>query len=229
MRRMTNRPQDHDTVTAAFLKEVDEALQYERMMNLWHRYKWVLLAAVLLLLLGVAGVQAWRAYQAHQARGLAERWHAISQLSAETTRATQLTSFAKSAHGGYKALAVFTQAESAATPAARADAYLKISSDSSQPEWLQNLARFNAALSLLGTDDARAKSQLELLAQEGKQAGATYAPALEQLAILAQRQGDETAARGYTTRILELPADTLPPDLRQRARQRLGQLSTLAN
>lgn len=220
---------EHDTVTAAFLKEVDEALQYERLMHLWHRSKYVMLAAGLGLLVVVAGAQGWKAYQAHQARGMAERWHAWTQISSDTTRRVQLSNFAKSANGGYKALAVFTQAELAATPQAKAEAYKRVAEDGSQPEWLQNLARFNQALVLLGSDDATAKSQLELLTQEGKQQTATYAPALEQLAILAQRQKDSTAARGYTGRILELPSDTLPPDLRQRARQRLGELSTIAN
>lgn len=220
---------EHDTAAAAFLKEVDEALQYERLMNIWHTYKYAILAAVLGLLLAVAGLQGWDAYKAHQSRGLAERWYALGQAEADVAHKTMhLSAFEKSAAEGYKALAVFNRAEIAPTPQLKAKAYTSVAGDATQPEWLRNLARFNAAISLLSVDDAAAQSQFELLTQEGKQQTATYAPALEQLAILAVRCADATSARGFTEKLLALPSETLPPDLRQRARQRLGLLSTIA-
>lgn len=220
---------DQNDAAAAFLREVDEALQYERLMNLWHRYKVAIVAGVAVVLLAVAAGQAWQAYKAHQARTLAERWHAVTAITDEANRKVQVGNFAKTSQGGYKALALFTQAQAAQKPADVAAAYRSVAEDKSQAPWLQNLARFNLALTLLGTDDTTAKSQLELLTQEGKQTTATYAPALEQLSILAQRQGDTLAARGYTEKIVQLDPQTVPPDLRQRALQRLGALSSIAH
>ncbi|MBI1308983.1 MAG: hypothetical protein GC129_03855 [Proteobacteria bacterium] len=214
----------HDP-TAAFLREVDEALQYDHIMSLWHRYKWLLLAAVIVLLLAVAGSEGYKAWRQHQARAQATRYYAITALNASPARARQLTQFTASAHGGYKALAAFAQAQAAATPQARAAAYQLVAQDSSLPAWLQQMARFNMALAQLGTNNAAAQTNLELLTQQGLESSPLYPAALEQLSILAMAKGDTVAARGYTEKLLAAPL--VAADMRQRALQRLGALSTL--
>ena len=42
---------------SAFLREVDEAMHQERLLAIWHRSKWFILAAVIGLVLAVAGLE----------------------------------------------------------------------------------------------------------------------------------------------------------------------------
>lgn len=212
---------------AAFLREVDEALQQERLYRFWHTYKWALVGGVLAVLLAVAAWQGWGAWRQHQARTQAANWYALSAISADATRKETLAKFLTNSSGGYRALAAFTQAGMVEVPAEKAKSYALVYNDASQPQWLRDVARLNAAIVLLGADDAAAKSQLELLAQNnGEAPGPAYAPALELLALQAQRRGDVMAARGYTQKLLEQTQVT--PDMRQRALQRMGAYSTLA-
>lgn len=220
----TRRPTQDPTVT--FLREVDEAMQQERLLALWHRYKWFLLAGVLGLLLVVAGVQGWQAWQRHQERTLADRWYAYTQLDGDSARRTELANLLVRSKSGIRALAVYQQADLAPTPAEKARAYALVY-NGNFPLWLRDMARLNAALALLSADEAAAKSQLEILAQskDGAYPSPAFAPAMELLAMLAQKQGDTATARNYTEKLLATPG--LPADMRQRALMRLGALSTL--
>lgn len=213
--------------TAAFLREVDEALQQERLLNLWHTYKWMLVGGVLAVLLAVSAWQGWGAWRQHQARTQAANWYALSAISADTTRKEALTKFLTHSTGGYRALAAFTQADATPVPAEKAKSYALVYNDKSLPQWLREVARLNAAIVLLGVDDAAAKSQLEVLTQNnGETPGPAYAAALELMALQSQRLGDVMAARGYTEKLLN--QTQLTPDMRQRALQRMGAYSTLA-
>lgn len=214
-----------EKTTQAFLAEVDAALQQERLMGIWQKYRVLFITGVCGLLLAVAGSQAWEAWQQHRARTLAAEWYEWSKISADETRREKLTEFLVGAHGGYRTLAAFTQAEMQSTAVEKARAYALIYKDSGQPAWLANLAKLNAAMALLGSDDAAAKGLLEELAAEGMQAQATYPLALELLALTAQRENNSVAAREYTVKLLEQPQ--LTPQLRQRALMRMGVLSTL--
>ena len=77
---------------------------------------------------------------------------------------------------------------------------------------------------LVGKNDTLAQEHLTQLVQENA-TPATVPPALELLAIMAQNQGDVTAARQYTEKLLNIPQ--LTPDMRQRGERRLAVLSTL--
>lgn len=213
---------------AAFLREVDEAMQAEKLQRFWQTNKWFLAGAIVAVLLIVAGYQGYQRYADHQQRALAARWYTYTTLTAQPEREKELAAIATEAKGGYAALAGFTQAEAAATPKEKSALYDKAAANTSMPQWLRDVAAFNAAVSLLGTDDTAAQSKLELLTQGNpNDAGPAYALAMEQLAILAQRQGKSSVARGYAEKLLAMPV--LTPDLRQRTLQRLGLLSTLAN
>jgi hypothetical protein len=215
-----------DDPAAAFFKEVDEALKQEHLLNLWHKYKLWLLAAIALLLLGVAGGEGYKAWKEHQARTMAAEWYAFTQLD-ETAQKAKLPELLTHLKGGYRAMAAFKQADMAATPAEKAKSYALVVKDSGLPQWLRDIARLNTAIVLLGTNDAEAKAQLEVLAQANpdKTPSPAYSPALELLALQAQRLGDDTTARAYTQKLLEQQG--LPDDMRARALQRMGALSTL--
>jgi hypothetical protein len=214
--------------TAAFMREVDEALQVERLLALWHRSKWLLLSGVLALVLGVAGWQAWQAWQRHTQRTQAAQWYAFTQTPKATQHEALLKMLPNTA-GGVRALALMQLAQQATTPAEKAKAYLQITTPEF-PLWLAQLARLNAAMALVGTDVTAAKTHLEVLAQRDPLApiaSPAYAPAVELLALIAMQQNDLPTARAYTQKLLA--EQQLPDDLRQRAVQRLGYLGSLPN
>ena len=214
-----------------FMREVDDALQQEKIQYLWHTYRWPIIAAVVLLVAVTAGWQGWKAYRHHQTLSLAEQYYTWSQLDSEDARAKALPELLHESRAGYRALAVFEQAREAARtdPKAADRAYGQVYNDSAQPQWLREVARLNAAMVLLGREDTLAQEHLGILAQvpqnDPASAGPAYPVALELLTLLAQRQGDVATARGYNQRLLALPQ--LPADLRQRAQARMGLLTTV--
>lgn len=210
--------------TTAFLREVDEALQQEKLLAVWHNSKWFILAALVLLVLAVAGQQVWVWWKQHQARTMADQWYAFSQLKTDSERLAALPTILQTTTGGTHALAVYKQAAMQHTPAEKAKAYMMQVNDASAPQWLKDLARLNAAIALLESNPAEARTQLELLTQNNSKqlASPAYAPALELLALLSQQAGDTKSARGYTETLLNLGG--LPSDMRQRALQRYGAL-----
>lgn len=203
-----------------FLREVDEAMQQERLLALWQRWRWWGLAGVLLAMLSVASWQGWQAWEAHQLRTFAARYATLPE-NADVVTLQQLQTRAP---GGYGALLAMREAKVTTDPKAQAAVYLKLANDGKQAGWVRDTARLAAAMVLLGVDDAGAKTQLELLAQTSDPAATSplAAPALEQLALLSQRSNDSAAALAYTRRLLDLPGT--PEDLRMRAQLRLGLL-----
>lgn len=214
--------------TTAFLKEVDEALQQERLMAIWHRSKWFVLAGVLLLLLAAAAQQTWLAWRQHQARTLAAQWYAYTELQTDSERLKQLPNLLHTTTGGTHSLAVYAQAAMQHTGAEKAKAYMQVVNDTTAPQWLRDLSRLNAAIALVGSNPAEAKTQLEILAQSNVEQlpSPAYAPALELLALIAQQNGDNATAKGYTEKLLQQSG--LPADMRQRALQRYGTLGGTA-
>ncbi len=214
-----------------FMREVDDALQQEKILYIWHTYRWPLIAAVILLVAVTAGWQGWEAYRHHPTPSLAWQYYTWSQLDSEEARTKALPELLHESRAGYRALAVFAQAHEAARtdPKAADRAYGQVYNDASQPQWLREIARLDAALVLLGREDTLAQEHLSILAQvpenDPASAGPAYPVALELLALLSQRQGDVATARGYNQRLLALPS--LPADLRQRAQARMGLLSTV--
>lgn len=211
--------------TAAFLREVDEALHAERLLTIWHTSRWWLLAGALATLLAVAGWQAYGAWERHQARSVASAWYELAQTEQAEELAKQLPDFVASSQGGYRVLARMAQAGLAPADEDKTKMYMSIADDATLPLWLRNIGRLNAALVMLSANPAQAKAQLELLAQTDPTAQAlpTYAPALELLGLMALQANDTATARAYTSKLLEQPLIT--PGQRQRALQRMGGMS----
>ncbi len=220
---MKNVTPSSDTTTA-FLREVDEAIQQERLMAVWHQTKWFLLAALIALVLAIAGKEAWQAWSMHKARTHAAQWFAFTELKTEAEREKILPEILADTSGGTRALALYAKATMQHEPKAKAEAYLALADDASEPQWLRDVARLNAAIALMDNNAASAKAQLEMLAQTPYDdlPSPAYGPALELLALLSQQAGDTNAARGYTLKLLQVA--NLPADMRQRALQRAGVL-----
>lgn len=214
--------------TAAFLREVDEAMHQERLLAAWHSSKWFVLAAIVALVLAVAGREAWSAWSLHQARTHAAQWFAFTELKTDAEREAMLPAILDGTRGGTRALALYAKANMQHEAKAKAAAYLELAGDAREPRWLRDVARLNAALALMQSDAPAAKAQLEILTHVNYDdlPSPAYAPALELLALLSQQAGDAAAARGYTLKLLEQA--NLPADMRQRGLQRIGVLGGVA-
>ncbi|HEX2858684.1 MAG TPA: tetratricopeptide repeat protein [Alphaproteobacteria bacterium] len=216
-------------INDTLIREFDEAMKQERLLEVWHKFRWYIIGLVTFIVLAVAGWQGWQAWQLHQARSMAERYYAWTKLP-EKEQQAKLPELLQRSTQGYRALIVFKQAqEQGKTDAVAADrTYALVYGDRGQPQWLREMARLNAAIILLGRNDTLAQEHLSVLAQQPEEAkaGPAYPAALELLAMLAIRQGDTTTANGYLNRMVALP--NLPADSRARARLWLGAYSTLA-
>ena len=98
----------------AFLREVDEELRRDQAMALWRRWGKLAVAVVVLALAAFAGWLWWQSHSAARAGEQGEQFAAaLDDLGAQRTAAAQpkLAALAGSSSDGYKAMAVFTQAD----------------------------------------------------------------------------------------------------------------------
>lgn len=132
-------------------KEVDEAMQQEKLLNLWNKYKSTIIGAIVLLLVTASGTTFYKNWDFR--RDTNETARLIEALDQNNT-AEILANLKDDTRGGHAAIASFTaaglalengEAEKAST------LYLDISKDGSAPKDLRDLARL---LYVKNTDDA---------------------------------------------------------------------------
>jgi hypothetical protein len=200
------------------IREVDEELRHERYMRLWDRYGLYLIAAALIVVVGVGGWRAYEWYSAREAAKSGARFEAAMQLSADGKRAEAEAAFnelARDATSGYRVLARFRAASAVAKADTKAgvEAFDAIAADSSLEAAMRDMARLHAGYLLVDTVPvAEIKSRMEPLA-------GTTAPfrhsANELIGLAHYRAGEtESAAKIFTAILAD--AET-PPSLRQRA------------
>jgi len=206
--------------------EVDEEVRRERLKKLWDRYGNLVLAAAVLVVLGVAG---WRGYQYWENKKAAEAgsaYDAAAELMEQGKPADAEAAFTKlAAEGtsGYRALARLRAAGALAERdrAAAVSAYDAIASDGSVDKLMRDLASLRAGLLLVdSTPLAEITKRLEPLAQPG---GAFRHSARELLAVAAVRASDQVAAKRWFDAVL---GDELTP---QAVRARIDILMTLTD
>jgi len=228
--RSSTQAAQAEHTTAAFLREVDEAMRVERWQTLWKKSKLPLFAGVGSLIAASAAWQAYQSWQTYQDRSTATRWAELAELPSEADLAGALPAFVAESAYGYKALGLMAQAASARDDTAKISAYRALQADTTLPEWLRAFGQLNAALVMLNTDNEGARAELALLAKTeiGTPPLPTAPIAMELLALDAMQRGDKAAARGYTDRLLQLPEQggLITPALRDRALERLGALSS---
>jgi hypothetical protein len=198
-------------------QEVDEEVRREQFKKLWERYQNYVIAAAVLIVLGVAG---WRAYDWWEAKKAAEAgaaFEAAITLSDQGKHAEAEAAFAKIAEDTtttYRTLAlVRAAAELAQTdPKAAVGAYDKIAANSSVVSALRDLAGLRAGALLIDSGSfADARARLEPLT------GADHTfrhTAREFLALASWRGGDAAAAKRWIEMISTDPGT--PPDERNR-------------
>lgn len=198
--------------------EVDEEIRRDQLKKLWERYSIVIIAAIVLVIGGVAG---WRGYQyleTKKAQEAGAAFEAASALSEENKSAEAEAAFNKiaaEAPAGYRTLARLRAAAEVAKrdSAAAVKIYDGIAGDASVGATEQDLAKLRAAGLLMESSSfADMLKRLEPAAAAGR----TYRhTARELLALSAWRNNDTTAARQWLDAI-SADAQT-PPSLRNRA------------
>ncbi len=207
-----------------FIQEVDEELKRERYADLWRKYGRLVVGAVLVVVIAVAGTVGWRQYQTNKrieaglsfmdARELAERGKTQEAIAAFTALGKQGTS-------GYRDLARFQEAAALAkqgNEAAAAGVYDSIARDQGSDPLFRDLALILYALSVAD------RAEPVALAQRLKPLAESSSPwrfsALEITALLERRRGDVAAAKEIYRKLAD--DERAPPKLRARAAEFLA-------
>jgi hypothetical protein len=199
-------------------QEVDEEVRREQLKKLWERYSAHLIAACILVVIGVGG---WRGYEWWQARQAAQSGAAFEQavtLAESGKHQEAAAAFAKlSADGtaGYRVLARLREAAELSTTDRKAAiaAYDAIAADNRTGQVVQDLAAVRSGLLLV--DTAPYSEILQRLEPAAAPDRAFRHSAREILALSAWKTGDMSAARRWTEMIMGDPQT--PPGSRSRA------------
>jgi hypothetical protein len=205
-------------------QEVDEEVRRERLKKLWERYGVYLIAACVVVVVGVGG---WRGYEWWQAKQAALSGAAFEQavtLAESGKHAEAAAAFAKlSADGtaGYRVLARLRQAAELATTDRKAAvaAYDAIATDNRVGQVVQDLAAVRAGYLLV---DSAPYSEIQHRLESATAPDRAFRhSAREILALSAWKAGDTSAVRQWTEMIMGDPQT--PPGPRSRA-QMLSEL-----
>ena len=183
---------------ADIFHEVDEEVRREQLKKLWERYSVYIIAAAVLIVVGIA---AWRGYEYWVAKRAAAAGAAFeAALSEQGKYAEAEAAFAKiaaDAPSGYRTLARMRAAAALGQikPAEAIKAYDELSADASLGVIWQDLAAVRAGMLLVDTASlADMRRRLDALAEPAR----TYRhTARELLALSAWRNHDLAAARRY--------------------------------
>jgi len=203
---------------ADIFHEVDEEVRRERLAKIWERYSALIIAACVLVVLGVGGWRGYDWYVARQAAVAGSQFEAAVALAEQGKTADAEAAFGKiaaEARGGYATLARFRAAAELAK--SRKDeavkAYDALAADGSLSPLWQDLAGVRAALLIVDTAPlSEMQRRLEPLAESGR---AYRHSARDLLALSAWRAKDMAAAKKYLDMIAG-DAET-PPGIRSRA------------
>jgi hypothetical protein len=199
-------------------QEVDEEVRRERLKKLWERYGNYLIAACVLIVIGVG---AWRGYEWWQAKQAAQSGAAFEQavtLAEAGKHQEAVAAFAKLATdgtAGYRLLARLRQAAELAPTDSKAAvaAYDSIAADNGAGQVIQDLAAVRAGYLLVDTAPySEIARRLESLTAADRPFRHS---AREILALSAWKAGDMPTTRHWLEMILTDPQT--PPGPRSRA------------
>jgi hypothetical protein len=211
---------------ADFIEEVDEDLRHERYKRLWDKYGKYVIAALVAVVLGVAGTVAWRDWQKNRRVEETRKVAEAVQLTRTDPKlgVDALASLGRSASPGVATLARLQEAAAAARQGdtARAiDVYDRIGADSSVDPLFRDLAvLFAAQYRADGPEAAAAALKLAPLTQD---TNPWRHQALELTAVIALGQGDRARARDIFRRLADDP--TAPAGIRGRAAEMVAALA----
>lgn len=152
-----------------FFREVDEDFRRDQVARFWKRWSGLLIGALLVVVVGVAGWRYWDYLETTRAQEAAARFYeAQQQIQQSNIAAGQgvLEELAESGSGNFAMLARFRLAASRGVqdPEAGASAFDALADDVSVPANFRDLARLRGALLRLDTQYEIAAAQLQSLA-----------------------------------------------------------------
>lgn len=206
--------------------EVDEEVRREQLKKLWERWSAVIVAAAVLLVVGVGAWRGWQYLEMKKAQEAGAAFENALTLSQEGKHEEAQTAFAKIAAdspSGYQTLARFRQAAELAQHdrAAAVKAYDALAADQSLGRTLQDLAAVRAGLILVDTaSPGEMQTRLEPMTAPDRPFRHT---ARELIALSAWRAGEVATARRWFDMIM---TDTETP---RGTRTRIEMLIALAD
>ena len=198
-------------------REVDEDVRRERLQKLWERHSNLIVAAALLVVLGVGG---WRGYEYWENQKAAESGSAfeaavtLAEAGKQAEARAEFGKVAKEGSAGYRTLARFrdTAELGKLNPAAAVKEYDALAADGSIGRTLQDLAVVRGAMIDVDTAPlADLAAKLEPLTAAGRPFRHS---ARELLALAAWRANDQAAAKRWFD-LIATDAET-PAGMRQR-------------
>lgn len=205
-------------------EEVEENLRRDQLQKFWSQYGVLVIGGAVALVLGVGAVGVYRSWHEGQSKAAADDFAVLQQLATVDPAGAEpkLAAFAKTAHGGYKALA---EMERAATLQARGDlpgaiaAFDKAASMSGEAAVKQSAQLRAAYLVAENEPFAATEARVKPLIEGG---GAFGYLGRELLGVEAYEAGDTTRARAEFI-YLDSAFDA-PQGVRERAQRFLAVL-----
>ena len=181
----------------SLLREIDEDLRQEKYAKLWKQHGGHVIAAAVLLVVGVAGYQGWRHYDINNREALGERFAGAMKMARDDSPAEASKAFSRLARdgGGYSVLARFQEAALLAGSkdrAAAASVYRELADDNGVDAVYRDLA---VVLGVLQESEVGDIGSLTLrLAPLTADSNPWRHSAREISAVLALRSGDRDKA-----------------------------------
>jgi hypothetical protein len=207
-------------------REVDEEVRREQLQKLWDRYQNFIIAALVLIVLGVAGWRGYEYWQTKKAMQAGSAFEEAAVLSEGGKHAEAETAFAKVAADGtrtYRNLAQLRRAAELAEtdPKAAITAYGAVVTDSSAGPVLQDLAALR--MGSLQIDQGAAADAVKRLEPVAAADRPFRHSARELLALAAWRSGNAAEAKRWYDMITADPQT--PPATRTRVEMLMALLA----
>ncbi|MDP6351249.1 MAG: tetratricopeptide repeat protein [Alphaproteobacteria bacterium] len=208
-------------------QEVDEDVRREQLLRLWRRYGWLVIAALVLIVLGTAGVTGWTYYKTHRMMADGARFEAATVLldSGDSEAAARAFSeVANQAGGGYPILARFREAVALLESGDREGAiavYDRLAGEDGVGDLYRDLAALLAASHTL--DAGRAGEAADRLVPLSDGAGPWRHMARELRGLAVLEGGGMVEAQEIFSALVEDVAT--PPGVRNRAGELLSLIS----
>ncbi|HLY04195.1 MAG TPA: tetratricopeptide repeat protein [Rhizomicrobium sp.] len=181
---------------ADIFREVEEEVRRERYERLWKKYRDHITAAGALIIIGVAGYQLYRVYEQREEQKASVAYAAATEMldrGQSAAAAPQLAALAKTAPGGYAAVAKLAEADALFSEGQKADAiriYQQIANGGDP--YLGAAARLHAAWAIA---DSAPRSDVDaMLAPLLDKSSAWHQLAREIIAYEDLRSGNTAAA-----------------------------------
>jgi hypothetical protein len=203
---------------ADIFHEVDEEVRREQLKKLWERYGNYVIAACVLVIVGVGawrGDEWWEGEKAAESGAAFEQAVQLADSGKPQEAEAAFAKLASNGTAGYRVLSRLREAGelSRNDPKAAVKAYDEIAADRSAGQVVQDIAALRAGFLLVDTDSyADMRNRLEPLTAADRPF--RYS-ARELLALSAWKQGDMSAARKWTDLIVADPQT--PAGARSRA------------